>query len=175
MLGVIIIIIIFIYFADKYGLRKKDPTGVEMLREQGFLITKKVVCENLGVGMGTSRMLCLDEDDEKFAIAPSGRNLGYAFVYDYKDLISFELVEDGKVIMNDDGNFFQEKNKVLTLMLNIKVNDEKIPEHKVVFLSQEVSKDGKAYTRILSLAEEAVRMLKTVKRTVQQDVKNEQD
>jgi len=138
------------------------------LQEMGFNIDKHL-------GLGIKQAIYVDDTNKRFALT-KGKELR---VYDYKDLLGFELNEDGDTVVQGKGLATlvggvtfgitgalvgaagPRKNKGICTELNIdiRLNDLSEPRYKVNYLVKPMKKSGIMYQSTLNQAQELVALL----------------
>lgn len=145
------------------------------LEQEGFTVSKKLFNPNNTVA------LFIDDVNNKWAIAQS-IPLKYD-IYDYKDLIEYELIEDGSSIIKGrvgsaivGGALFGAAGAIIgsargrstkptctSMSINITVDNLNAPHRVIPIISSEVKKSSVIYTSALNTANEIISTLALIK------------
>lgn len=140
----------------------------KQLKELGFNIDKQL-------GIGVRRKIYVDDTSKRFAIS-RGKNLK---VYDYKDLLGFDLSEDGNTTTQGRGlatlagglafgttgaiigamGARKSKNVCTDLTVSLILNDLQEPRFIVKYIVKPMKKSGMNYQAVSKQAQELLALL----------------
>ena len=182
LLVTLIILAIIVFFIIAFYESQSESTAEEKLIASGFNIDRKLECKNIGGGLASDKLFCIDDKNKKFAIIPFGDFPGELYVFYFKELIDFELKEDGNSIIKGSalssalygavtgikgaivGAAGSRKTQGTCTSLNVLlyIDNLKMTNQKIVFINSEVKKNSTKYKDISENAFELISVLKYI-------------
>ena len=178
---ILIVVAVFMSLQQKEKRESAIETAKDELKRKGFVISKEVAnSEN-------THTIFIDGDSDKWAILCfSNSKLD---IYDYKNLIEFELMEDGESIIKGrtgsaivGGALFgavgavagaSRKKKVRpvcnSMWIQIIVDDLKNPQHKIPIIKTQTKTDSLLYKLAKVNAESYISLFTLIKSRAEQD------
>lgn len=169
---IVVVLCIYLYFfADK--TIKTNREFIVKLKEKGFELSKSIeqgVC-----------VLAVDEKNSKWCVKINNERA--TKIYDYSDIIEFELYQDGESIAKNNtigtligGALFgvagvvgarkKLKGVCTMLQLRIRVNNLNNPEITLSFIKSAIKKDSKLYTNVFEKSKEMAATLTYIQNKV---------